>query len=74
VSNSGVLTDDNPMDFLRHPAILTRFVPATSKVGALAFHFILPNVPSQESPLASGMAPAREAESAGGGTEVPKGR
>ena len=32
------------------------------------------NVPGQESPLASGMAPAREAESAGGMPEVPEGR
>ena len=37
-------------------------------------HISLPNVPRQESPLASGMAPAREAESAGDMTEVPKGR
>jgi hypothetical protein len=32
----------------------------------------LPNIPGQVSPLASGMAPAREAEKAGGMTEVPK--
>ena len=32
------------------------------------------NVPGQESPLASGVAPAREAESAGDMPEVPKGR
>ena len=32
------------------------------------------NVPDEESPLASGMAPARAAESAGGMPEVPKGR
>jgi len=32
------------------------------------------NVPDEESPLASGMAPAREAESAGGMPEVPEGR
>jgi hypothetical protein len=38
------------------------------------FIFLLPNVPDEESPLASGMAPAREAESAGDMTEVPKGR
>jgi len=37
--------------------------------------FILfPNVPSQESPLASGMASAREAETAEAMPEVPKGR
>ena len=35
---------------------------------------IFANVPDEESPLASGVAPAREAGSAGGGTEVPKGR
>jgi len=34
----------------------------------------VPNVPDEESPLASGMAPAREAESAGDMPEVPKGR
>ena len=34
----------------------------------------MPNVPGQESPLASGMAPAGEAESAGDMPEVPKGR
>jgi len=34
----------------------------------------LPNVPSQESPLASGMASAREAELAEAMPEVPKGR
>ena len=33
-----------------------------------------PNVPSQESPLAFGMTPAREAESAGAMPKVPKGR
>jgi len=32
----------------------------------------LPNVPGQVSPLAFGMAPAREAEKAGGMTKVPK--
>jgi hypothetical protein len=32
------------------------------------------NVPDEESPLASGVLPAREAESAGSMTEVPKGR
>ena len=32
----------------------------------------LANVPDEESPLASGMAPAREAEKAGGMTEVPQ--
>jgi hypothetical protein len=37
-------------------------------------YYFLPNVPDEESPLASGMAPAREAESAGGMTEVPQGR
>jgi hypothetical protein len=31
------------------------------------------NVRDEVSPLASGAAPAREAGSAGGGTEVPKG-
>jgi hypothetical protein len=34
----------------------------------------LPNVPDEESPLASGMSPAREAESAGDMPEVPEGR
>jgi len=34
----------------------------------------LPNVPSQESPLASGMASARVAESAEAMPEVPEGR
>jgi len=38
------------------------------------FIFFLPNVPSQESPLASGMASARVAESAEAMPEVPKGR
>jgi hypothetical protein len=33
---------------------------------------MMSNVPDQESPLASGVAPAREAGSAGGMTEVPK--
>ena len=37
-------------------------------------HIVVPIVPGQESPLASGMAPAREAESAGAVPEVPKGR
>jgi len=37
-------------------------------------YFFLPNVASQESPLASGMASAREAESAEAMPEVPKGR
>ena len=32
------------------------------------------NVPDEESPLASGMSPAREADSAGDMPEVPKGR
>ena len=36
--------------------------------------YSVPNVPDEESPLASGMAPAREAESAGDMPEVPKGR
>ena len=35
-------------------------------------HMLLPNVPDDLSLLASGMTPAREAESAGGMTEVPK--
>jgi len=35
---------------------------------------IFPNVPGQESPLASGMASARVAESAGGMPEVPQGQ
>jgi len=35
---------------------------------------LMPNVPSQESPLASGMASAREAELAEAMPEVPKGR
>jgi hypothetical protein len=34
--------------------------------------FLFPNVPGQVSPLAFGMAPAREAEKAGGMTKVPK--
>jgi len=34
--------------------------------------YFLPNVPDHLSLLASGMAPAREAEKAGGMTEVPK--
>ena len=33
-----------------------------------------PNVPDEESPLASGVLPAREAGSAGSMSEVPKGR
>jgi len=37
-------------------------------------HILLANVPSQESPLASGMASAREAELAEAMPEVPKGR
>jgi hypothetical protein len=36
--------------------------------------YVLANVPDEESLLASGMAPAREAESAGGMAEVPQGR
>ena len=32
----------------------------------------LANVPDEESPLASGVSPAREAESAGGMIKVPK--
>jgi len=36
-------------------------------------HIILPNVPSDLSLLAFGIPPAREAESAGSMTEVPKG-
>jgi hypothetical protein len=34
----------------------------------------MPNVPDEESPLASGVSPAREAESAGDMPEVPQGR
>jgi hypothetical protein len=34
--------------------------------------YIFANVPGQVSPLAFGMAPAREAEIAGGMTKVPK--
>jgi hypothetical protein len=45
-------------------------MPAT-RVG---YHFATANVPDEESPLASGVAPAREAESAGDMPEVPKGR
>jgi len=33
-----------------------------------------PNVPSQESPLASGLDPVREAEPAGAMPKVPQGR
>ena len=36
--------------------------------------FCFANVPDEESPLASGTAPAREAESAGDMPEVPQGR
>ena len=42
--------------------------------GGAAAPILLPIVPGQESPLASGMAPAREAELAGAMPEVPKGR
>jgi len=42
------------------------------KAGVLPYYFA--NVPSDLSLLASGMAPAREAESAGAMPEVPKGQ
>jgi len=35
--------------------------------------YMFSNVPDDQSPLASGVPPAREAGSAGGMTEVPKG-
>ena len=55
----------------RHPAMI--------RVGHIASEFVLEsfvsltNVPDDQSPLASGVPPAREAGSAGGMTEVPKG-
>jgi len=46
----------------------------TSMMLRMVSYFILPNVPSDLSLLASGMAPAREAGLAGAMPEVPKGQ
>jgi len=52
----------------------SRKVAKDSGIKSLPVFFYLPNVPSQEAPLASGMASARVAESAEAMPEVPKGR
>jgi hypothetical protein len=52
--------------YLRHSRILQKRLPQRSIFSA--------NVPDEESPLASGMSPAREVESAGDMPEVPEGR
>jgi hypothetical protein len=47
--------------------------PLRTTVSVDILYFFI-NVPDEESPLASGVSPAREAESAGGMPKVPKGQ
>jgi len=75
---SGIATIGPTEDILNTTGVIKNVSAAKatimSRMRRIFTDILLSNVPDEESPLASGMAPAREAGLAGAMPEVPKGR